>query len=112
MPDSPIELATGLLQSTVSVLVGAAGVMISFVWGFIALHPAESTSTVKWATAFLVVAIVFGMMSLQFAISSVSRSSGPANPTKSTPVAVSFAVAWVAFILGAGLLAASIPGGI
>jgi hypothetical protein len=112
MPDSPVELASGFLQFAVSVLVGAAGVIIAFIWGFVATHPSDSSTLVKWASALLLVSIIAGILSLQFAITVVSRTGGPTNPTTSRSVAASFGVSWITFIVGCGLLAAAIPGGI
>jgi hypothetical protein len=112
MPDSAIELASGFLQFAVSVLVGAAGVIIAFIWGFVATHPSDSSTLVKWSTGLLLLSIIAGILSLQFAITVVSKQGGPTNPTKSTTVAISFLISWVAFIVGCGFLAAAIPGGI
>lgn len=112
MSASPVELGTSLLQNAVTVLVGAAGLMISFIWGFVALHPADSSPAIKWASALLVVTVISGILSLQFAISVVSSGGGFVSPIQTKRVAVSFGAAWFTFILGAALVAWAIPGSI
>jgi len=100
-------IGTSALQGAIDAIVASSGVMLTFIWGLIALRnqSVPGLQEIRWASLMLVLAIFFGLLTLQFAI---TKTKNKVNPVSSDLVAFSFGVTWILFLAGGMLVALAV----
>lgn len=106
-------MATKILQTIVGAIIASSGLMISLIWGLAltSTNPVPNPFLIQGASVFLLLAIVSGLLSLQFAITKIGDVDNlelADSPTDADSVAGSFLLSWLFYLAGGSLVVAAI----